>query len=51
MKKIYLQPEVDVEEIIMEQMTATSVEMDEETIIDPSEADSRLLDTSTFSFD
>lgn len=45
MKKIYMQPEAMEITMLLEEMIAASEEMslDEETIIDPSTADSRLL--------
>ena len=45
MKKIYLQPEVEVEQMVLEQMLAESIDIDGNTSIDPSEADSRLFES------
>ncbi|MBR6276853.1 MAG: hypothetical protein IKR31_08005 [Prevotella sp.] len=52
MKKIYLQPETAVEQMVAEQMIAASVTLpiDTETIIDPVDADSRLFDMLGLSF-
>ena len=44
MKKQYIQPEMNLADMDLERMITASVEIEENVTIDPSDADSRLLE-------